>query len=90
MIVWFKLDSAAVVTKGDAIKLDGQTVGTVTSGSYSPTLGRGVAMGYVEPPHVIQGLAFDLGPESQTERASLSVMPLYDPGDVRTTGRFAR
>jgi aminomethyltransferase len=89
-IVWFKLEGPAVVAKGDAIRLDGQTVGTVTSGSYSPTLGRGVAMGYVEPSHAIQGATFDVGPDSQTERATLSVMPLYDPGDVRTTGRFAR
>jgi aminomethyltransferase len=89
-MVWFKLDGSAVVSNGDPIRLDGQTVGTVTSGSYSPTLGRGVAMGYIEPSHAIQGATFDLGPDSQTERAALSVMPLYDPGDVRTTGRFAR
>jgi aminomethyltransferase len=89
-IVWFRLESSAVVAKGDAIRLDGQTVGTVTSGSYSPTLGRGVAMGYVEPPYAIHGAMFDVGPDSQTEKATLSVMPLYDPGDVRTTGRFAR
>ena len=89
-IAWFKLESSAVVAKGDSIRLDGKTVGTVTSGSYSPTLGRGVAMGYVEPSYAIQGATFDVGPDSQTERATLSVMPLYDPGDVRTTGRFAR
>jgi aminomethyltransferase len=89
-MVWFRLENSAVVAKGDAITLDGKTVGTVTSGSYSPTLGHGVAMGYVEPSYAIQGAAFDLGPDSQTERATLSVMPLYDPGDVLTTGRFAR
>ena len=89
-IVWFRLDGSAVVAKGDTITVDGQTVGTVTSGSYSPTLGHGVAMGYVEPTHAIQGATFDIGLDSQTQRATLSVMPLYDPGDVRTTGRFAR
>ena len=89
-IVWFRLDGSSVVAKGDAITVDGQTVGKVTSGSYSPTLGHGVAMGYVEPTHAIQGATFDIGLDSQTQRATLSVMPLYDPGDVRTTGRFAR
>jgi aminomethyltransferase len=89
-MVWFRLESSTVVATGDAIRLDGQTVGTVTSGSYSPTLGCGVAMGYVEPSYAIQGAPFDLGPDSQSARAALSVMPLYDPGDVRTTGRFAR
>jgi len=89
-MVWFRLESSAVVATGDAIRLDGQIVGTVTSGSYSPTLRRGVAMGYVEPSYAIQGATFDVDAESQSERATLSVMPLYDPGDVRTTGRFAR
>jgi aminomethyltransferase len=89
-MVWFRLESPAVVATGDSISLEGQAVGTVTSGSYSPTLGRGVAMGYVEPAYAIQGATFDIGSDSGPERASLSVMPLYDPGDVRTTGRFAR
>jgi aminomethyltransferase len=89
-MVWFQLESPAVVATGDAISLDGHTVGTVTSGSYSPTLGRGVAMGYVEPSYAIPGAAFDIGADSQSERATLSVMALYDPGDVRTTGRFGR
>jgi aminomethyltransferase len=89
-MVWFRLESSAVVSTGDAIRLGGRTVGAVTSGSYSPTIGRGVAMGYVEPSYAIQGATFEIGEGPRAERAALSAMPLYDPGDVRTTGRFAR
>jgi aminomethyltransferase len=84
-LVWFKLASRAVVNKGDDILNFGEKIGEVTSGSYSPTLDRGVAMGYVEPRYAIPGAQFLIS-NGGSERATLSVMPLYDPGDIRTKG----
>jgi aminomethyltransferase len=37
---------------GQAVLVDGEPVGEVTSGNFSPTLGRGIALGFVPPTEV--------------------------------------
>jgi glycine cleavage system T protein (aminomethyltransferase) len=86
-MVWMKLDGTEVVTTGDPIVIDGVPIGRVTSGSYSPTQKRGVAMGYVEPNHAIAGVGVDIRSPQADVPATISIMPLYDPGDVRTRQR---
>jgi aminomethyltransferase len=86
-MVWMKLAGTEVVTTGDPILIDGMQIGQVTSGSYSPTQKRGVAMGYVEPTHAIPGIGVDIRLNGADLPATLSVMPLYDPGDIRTRQR---
>jgi aminomethyltransferase len=86
-MVWMKLESTEVVNTGDPISIDGGQIGQVTSGSYSPTQRRGVAMGYVEPTHAVAGIGVDIGWPGAEVPATISVMPLYDPGDVRTRQR---
>ena len=41
------------------ILVDGNVVGTVTSGNFSPTLGHGIALGFV-PPHITIGASVDI------------------------------
>ena len=86
-MVWMKLDGAEVAQTGDPILIDGVEIGRVTSGSYSPTQRRGVAMGYVEPIHAIPGIGVEVRLSAGDVPATISVMPLYDPGDVRTRQR---
>jgi len=86
-MVWMKLEGTEVVKTGDPILIDGIQIGQVTSGSYSPTQRRGVAMGYVEPTHAITGIGVDIRLTEGDLPATISVMPLYDPGDVRTRQR---
>jgi aminomethyltransferase len=86
-MVWMKLDGTQVVETGDSILVDGVPIGHVTSGSYSPTQRRGVAMGYVEPIHAVAGIGVDIRSAGADVPATISVMPLYDPGDVRTRQR---
>jgi aminomethyltransferase len=87
LMVWMKLEGTDVVNPGDPISVDGIEIGHVTSGSYSPTQGRGVAMGYVQPSHAIAGIGVEISSAGVNLPASLSTMPLYDPGDVRTRQR---
>ena len=87
VLVWMRLESIGIVNKGDSILVDGVQIGSVTSGSYSPTQKRGVAMGYVRPTHAIPGLGVDIRSSADILPASISTMPLYDPGDVRTRQR---
>ena len=83
-MVWFKLTDDVIANKGDMITGGDVEVGVVTSGSYSPTLGRGVAMGYVRPEFAISGLDYAITIAGEEHAANLSLMPLYDPGDKLT------
>jgi aminomethyltransferase len=85
-LVWFKLMGGEVANKGDAIFSGGTRVGEVTSGSYSPTSKTGTAMGYVLPQFAIPGIDFIIEIAGHQCQAKLSVMPLYDPGNVLTKG----
>jgi aminomethyltransferase len=47
-LVGFVLDEPGIPRPGQDILVDGETVGTVTSGTLSPTLERGIGMAYVD------------------------------------------
>ncbi len=47
-LVGFRLDDKAFPRHGYSIRAGGRDVGTVTSGTYSPSLDAGIGMGYVE------------------------------------------
>lgn len=83
-LVWFNLKDNSVVNNGDTIASGGNDIGTVTSGSYSPTLGHGVAIGYVSPEFAIPGVEFEIKSGKKEHPAVLSVMAPYDPGDALT------
>lgn len=72
---------------GDTIRLDGQPVGTVTSGAFSPSLDVSIGMGYVRA-----NLADLAGPGRElqvaADRAAVAVTlaekPIYKQGTCRT------
>jgi aminomethyltransferase len=56
----------------------GNDVGTVTSGSISPTLNTGVAMGYVERTAAGEGTELDVRIRDRMEKAKVVKPPFYD------------
>ena len=50
-LAWVVMDGREIARPGYDVVVDGETVGTVVSGTKSPMLGKGVAIAYV-PPHV--------------------------------------
>jgi aminomethyltransferase len=48
MLVGFVLSDKAVPRHGYALQAEGQRVGVVTSGTFSPSLQQGIGMGYVQ------------------------------------------
>lgn len=86
-LVWFKLKGGEVASKGDTVFSNGSKIGEVTSGSYSPTTKAGTAMGYVLPQFSIPGVDFEIEIAGKRCKATLSVMPLYDPANWLTKGR---
>jgi aminomethyltransferase len=86
-IVWLTLRDGAAPAKGDPILSFGRRIGTVTSGSYSPTFRNGTGMGYVDPGFAIPGIDVSVETDGVRHDANLSVMPRYDPGDWLTKSR---
>ncbi len=75
--VGLRLGGKRIARQGSAVLLDGQSVGTVTSGTFSPTLGMSLAMALVEP-HVSplgKGLTVDV--RGHAEPAVVVELPFY-------------
>lgn len=83
-LVWFDVPDGTVMSKGDRVLADGQEIGRVTSGSYSPTRKSGTAMAYVRPEYAINGAPYTLQSNGAGHSAKLSAAPLFDPGNVRS------
>ena len=63
---------------GFQILREGSTVGVITSGSLSPTLNTGVAMGYVEKTAAQEGTELDVRIRDRTEKTKVVKPPFYD------------
>ena len=63
---------------GFPISREGRIMGSVTSGSLSPILNTGIAMGYVESVIAEEGAELDVQIRDRMEKASLVKPPFYD------------
>jgi aminomethyltransferase len=81
-LVGFEMVERAVPRHGYPILKDGVAVGQVTSGSFSPSLERGIGLGYVRAD--LAGVGTDLGVEIRgaTRRARVFPTPFY-PSKVK-------
>ncbi len=68
---------------GESIFRDGQYVGRITSGSYSFTAGKSVALGYVDTGHAVPGDGFEVAIVGVSQPARLLDRPLFDPAGER-------
>lgn len=59
-LVGFTLPEKAVARHGYALSVNGSQVGQVTSGTFSPSLERGIGMGYVAAAHAETGRAVNV------------------------------
>ena len=70
---------------GDDIILDGEEVGTVTSGAFAPSLGCAVAMGYVETEIAKTGQELEAAVRSHRVQGTVEELPFYREGTSRTS-----
>jgi aminomethyltransferase len=75
-LVGFELD-AGIPRPGYEIHSDSRRVGTVTSGTYSPSLRRGIGMGYVKLPYAGNGTELWIETRSRREKATVVKTPFY-------------
>ncbi len=68
-------DGKAIAREGTEIAIDGRVIGKVTSGGFAPTLGRAIAMGYVERPRSANGTRVELVVRGKPVPAEIVPMP---------------
>jgi aminomethyltransferase len=60
-----------------SIQLNGEPVGEVTSGTFSPTLNKPIAMGYVDAKHAAVGAELSIDIRGSAELARVVKLPFY-------------
>jgi aminomethyltransferase len=68
-------DGKAIAREGAEIAIGGKIIGKVTSGGFGPTIGRAVAMGYVDKAHAANGTRVELVVRGKAVPAEIVPMP---------------
>jgi aminomethyltransferase len=76
-LVGLKLPGRSAPREGYPVLHQGQQIGQVTSGTYSPTLDTSIAMGYVLWRHAALGQALDLDIRGRIAEATVVPLPFY-------------
>ncbi|HEY3298682.1 MAG TPA: glycine cleavage T C-terminal barrel domain-containing protein, partial [Armatimonadota bacterium] len=64
---------------GYAVAVDGQSSGVITSGTFSPTLEKGIAMAYVPSQYGQIGDLVNIDIRGKSCAAKVVAMPFYQP-----------
>jgi aminomethyltransferase len=84
-LVGVELTEPGVPRADYAILHDGRRVGAATSGTRSPTLGKGIALGYVEPAASGPDTALAVEIRGRAVAAKVVRLPFYRSGEARRT-----
>ena len=76
-LIGLKLPGRSAPRAGYTVLDQGQKIGIITSGSYSPTLDTCIAMGYVQVRYAATGLHLDVDIRGRTTRAVVASLPFY-------------
>jgi aminomethyltransferase len=75
--VGLELDGKRIARESARVLADGPEVGKVTSGTFSPTLSKSIAMAYVEPERTGIGTQLEIDIRGKVEKARVVEMPFY-------------
>jgi aminomethyltransferase len=76
-LVGFELVDKGVPRQGHPILSDGAPVGVVTSGNLSPSLDKGVGMGYMDAVCAVDGAPIEIDIRGKRKRAVIVKPPFY-------------
>ena len=76
-LVGFTLEGRSAPRAGYSLLQRGETIGMVTSGSYSPTLDTSIGMGYVLERYAESGTALDLDIRGRMAQVTVTTLPFY-------------
>jgi aminomethyltransferase len=75
--IGLELAGKRIAREGSAVLLDGREIGHVTSGTFSPTLQKPIAMAYVDKGSATIGKAVEVDIRGKRESASVVKLPFY-------------
>ncbi|WP_299528807.1 glycine cleavage system aminomethyltransferase GcvT [Ulvibacterium sp.] len=79
-LVGFELNERGIPRQGyDIVDEQGKKIGSVTSGTMSPSLGKGIGLGYVPTPLSKIGSEIKIQIRKKTVPASITRLPFYKP-----------
>ncbi len=81
--VGLALEGKRAARQGTVVRLDGETVGVVTSGTFAPSLGKSLAMALVRPDAAKAGTALILDVRGHDEPARVVKLPFYRRDSTR-------
>lgn len=73
----FELTETGIARHGHDVCREGQKIGTVTSGTYAPTLEKSIGLAYVPPPQAEAGSEFSIRIREKEVRARAVRLPFY-------------
>jgi aminomethyltransferase len=76
-LVGLELEGKRIARQGTAVKIDEKTVGEVSSGTLSPTLGKSIAMAYVDANHAAEGTQLMADLKGMNNPAKIVKLPFY-------------
>jgi aminomethyltransferase len=79
----FRIEGAGIPRQGNPVLAGGEEVGVVTSGSYSPSLERGIGMAYVRSELAEPGTEVEIDVRGKRRVARIASKPLYTPRKER-------
>ena len=77
IIAGFEMRSRGIARHGHPIAFGGEEIGVVTSGTHSPTLGKAIAMGYIDVERSEVGTAVQIDVRGRTVDAEVVRLPFY-------------
>ena len=85
-LVGLEMDDRAIPRPHYPVYHDGRAVGKVTSGTFSPTLNKGIALAYVEAHLAPPGTRLDVHVRDQPHPARVAQTPFYKRSNVDVGG----
>ena len=76
-LVCLEIIERGIPRHGYIIHAGGEVVGKITSGTLSPCLRKGIAMGYVRPPYHLQGTELEIAIRGASVNAKVVSAPFY-------------
>jgi aminomethyltransferase len=75
----FLIEGAGIPRAGNPVLAGGEEAGTVTSGTFAPSLGQGAGMAYVRSDLAEPGTEIEIDVRGKRRAARIVAKPLYDP-----------
>lgn len=79
-LIGFKMEAAGIPRHGYTLWVGSDRVGTVTSGTQSPTLGVGIGLGYVQPSYATVDAVLEVEIRNRRVPARVVKLPFYRKG----------